>query len=374
MPPRAAQPGDPAGARGRRAARAGEGPGAAVRRRRRVHRPRCRTRARARPWSGSASRPTRCPPSRCWRRSATRSPLVAVAAAALLAARRDRGRRLPAARARAARRSPTWSAAARPSPRRASRTPASRSTSRRSQSDDGATTGSRQDPQPGEEADEGSTVTIIVSSGPGQATVPGVVGDKQAEAETGDEGGGLQDRRRGARPPTRSKKGRVIETSPAQARRSSAAATGHARGLRAARSRSRCPTWSATSEDDARSTLEDAGLRVGKSPRRSPRTRIRAPCSSQSPAAGKQVDKGGTVELDGGQGAAGRRGARRGRRAEDEAAQRARGRGLRGARTRGDRGHDRPRTASCSSQRPAAGEERPKGSRVTIVVGSSSRR
>ena len=31
-----------------------------------------------------------------------------------------------------------------------------------------------QDPQPGEEAEEGSTVTIIVSSGPGQATVPGV--------------------------------------------------------------------------------------------------------------------------------------------------------------------------------------------------------
>src|SRR5829696_6647405 len=40
-----------------------------------------------------------------------------------------------------------------------------------------------QDPQPGDEADEGSTVTIIVSSGPGQASVPGVVGKKQAEAE-----------------------------------------------------------------------------------------------------------------------------------------------------------------------------------------------
>src|SRR5215210_67610 len=40
-----------------------------------------------------------------------------------------------------------------------------------------------QDPQPGEEARDGSTVTIIVSSGPGNATVPGVAGRKQAVAE-----------------------------------------------------------------------------------------------------------------------------------------------------------------------------------------------
>src|SRR5215203_2048726 len=40
-----------------------------------------------------------------------------------------------------------------------------------------------QRPQPGQETDEGSTVTIIVSSGPGDATIPFVRGSKRASAE-----------------------------------------------------------------------------------------------------------------------------------------------------------------------------------------------
>jgi serine/threonine-protein kinase len=40
-----------------------------------------------------------------------------------------------------------------------------------------------QQPQPGEEVEEGSTVTIFVSRGPGEATIPTVEGLKQAEAE-----------------------------------------------------------------------------------------------------------------------------------------------------------------------------------------------
>ena len=40
-----------------------------------------------------------------------------------------------------------------------------------------------QRPQPGQEAEEGSTVTIIVSSGPGDATIPFVRGSPRAQAE-----------------------------------------------------------------------------------------------------------------------------------------------------------------------------------------------
>ena len=66
-----------------------------------------------------------------------------------------------------------------------------------------------QDPQPGEEADEGSTVTIIVSSGPGMATVPGVVGDKEADAKQAMEKAGFKtDVRRETSDTV--KKGRVV--------------------------------------------------------------------------------------------------------------------------------------------------------------------
>ncbi len=52
-----------------------------------------------------------------------------------------------------------------------------------------------QKPQPGEEADEGSTVTIIVSGGPGEASVPGVLGLPQPASRAAAARGGLQDRR-----------------------------------------------------------------------------------------------------------------------------------------------------------------------------------
>ena len=41
----------------------------------------------------------------------------------------------------------------------------------------------RQDPQPGTKADEGSTVTLTVSTGPGSTTVPSVSGESQKQAE-----------------------------------------------------------------------------------------------------------------------------------------------------------------------------------------------
>ena len=109
-----------------------------------------------------------------------------------------------------------------------------------------------QDPQPGDEADEGSTVTIIVSSGPGQATVPGRGRQEGGRREAGDGEGRLQDRRRG------SETSDTVEQGPRDrdlAGREHAAREGHdrrARRLPGPREGQRARTSSASREDDAR--------------------------------------------------------------------------------------------------------------------------
>ena len=72
-----------------------------------------------------------------------------------------------------------------------------------------------QRPQPGQEADEGSTVTIIVSSGPGDATIPFVRGSPRATAERRLKAAGFKvDVRREFNDEV--KENRVIETSPSE--------------------------------------------------------------------------------------------------------------------------------------------------------------
>ena len=72
-----------------------------------------------------------------------------------------------------------------------------------------------QRPQPGQEADEGSTVTIIVSSGPGDATIPFVRGSPRATAERKLKQAGFKvDVRREFNDEV--KENRVIETSPSE--------------------------------------------------------------------------------------------------------------------------------------------------------------
>jgi beta-lactam-binding protein with PASTA domain/predicted Ser/Thr protein kinase len=70
-----------------------------------------------------------------------------------------------------------------------------------------------QEPQPGVEAEEGSTVTILVSAGPGQATIPPVDGQPRADAERRLRAAGFKVRVRREFSDTVDK-GRVIRTSP----------------------------------------------------------------------------------------------------------------------------------------------------------------
>src|SRR5215212_8998026 len=150
-----------------------------------------------------------------------------------------------------------------------------------------------QRPQPGEEADEGSTVTIIVSSGPGQATVPGVAGKKQAEAEKLMKEAGFEtDVRRETSDTVPS--GRVISTSPQE---NSQLEKGRTVVLVVSEGREQVgvPDVVGKTEEEARSTLEGAGLRAEVSREESdaedPGTVLR-----QDPSSGR-VDKGSAVKV-----------------------------------------------------------------------------
>jgi beta-lactam-binding protein with PASTA domain len=222
-----------------------------------------------------------------------------------------------------------------------------------------------QDPRPDTEAPEGSTVTITVSAGPGDAAVPTVSGMPQDEAEQALEDAGFQTRvERVFSDDVRN--GRVVATSPP-------AGTTLERGSEVTLQVSRgpeqveVPDVTGDSEDNARSALEGAGLRVGEITREqsgeAPGTVI-----EQSPAAGEQVDKGDAVDLTVAQ-------------AtpipdvvdltEEEAQAELEEAGFE-VTVRDEAITDPADEGIVLDQTPAAGEERRQGSRVTIVVGRAA--
>jgi serine/threonine-protein kinase len=222
-----------------------------------------------------------------------------------------------------------------------------------------------QDPRPDTEAPEGSTVTITVSAGPGDAAVPSVAGMSQDEAEQALEDAGFKTRvERVFSDDVRN--GNVVATSPP-------AGTTLERGSEVSLQVSRGPEQVAVpdvtgdSEDNARSALEGAGLRVGKVTREesdeAPGTVI-----EQSPAGGEEVDKGDAVNLTVAQ-------------AtpipdvvdltEEEAQAELEDAGFE-VRVRDEAITDPADEGIVLDQSPAAGEERRQGSRVTIVVGRAA--
>jgi beta-lactam-binding protein with PASTA domain len=219
-----------------------------------------------------------------------------------------------------------------------------------------------QDPRPGTEAPEGSTVTITVSSGPGEAVVPRVVGlpRDEAEQQVRDAGFEVEAERVFSDDVQR---GRVVQTSPPEG-------TTIERGTTVTLQVSRGPEQVAVpdvtgeSEDNARSALEGAGLRVGEVTEEEsgedPGTVI-----EQSPGAGEQVDRGSAVDLvvaaptpvpdvvD---------------LTEEEARAELEDAGFE-VRVQEQEVTDPEQDGIVLEQNPAADEERRPGSRVTIVVG-----
>jgi serine/threonine-protein kinase len=151
-----------------------------------------------------------------------------------------------------------------------------------------------QRPDAGSEADEGSVVTISVSSGPGEAPVPLVQGMTAEEAAAALRKAGFKsDERREFSDTVKS--GRVIETSPPEG---SVARKGTTVTLVVSRGREKVavPDLVGRPRDEAERTLQDAGLQASAKEEEStdadPGTVLR-----QDPAAGTQLAKGKTVAL-----------------------------------------------------------------------------
>jgi beta-lactam-binding protein with PASTA domain/predicted Ser/Thr protein kinase len=225
-----------------------------------------------------------------------------------------------------------------------------------------------QRPQPKEEADEGSTVTIIVSSGPGDATIPFVRGSPQDEATKKLKAAGFKvDVRKEYNDEVA--KGKVIETSPAEGQqltRGTSVTLVVSRGPRQVE----VPDVVGKNRDDAEAQLEDLGLKVTFTERedadKDPGTVL-----EMSPAAGSQVEKNATVNLvvakepkqvevpdvvgDGGT-------------SVNDAVDALEQAGFR-VRQKEKKVDTPDEDSLVISQDPAGGQKRDKGSRVTITVG-----
>ena len=152
-----------------------------------------------------------------------------------------------------------------------------------------------QDPRPDTEAPEGSTVTITVSTGPGEASVPAVQGLPRDEAED-------QLRAAGFEPKVEEvisadvKKGLVVDTAPPQG---SLIERGSPVTLRVSSGPEQVevPDVVGETEENARSAIEAAGLSVGKVTDEETADEDPGTVLAQSPAKGKTVAKGSAVKL-----------------------------------------------------------------------------
>ena len=152
-----------------------------------------------------------------------------------------------------------------------------------------------QDPRPGTEAEEGSTVTINVSTGPGEATVPSVVGQPTEDAVDQLEKAGFQTQVE-REYSDEVERGRVIATEPTSG---SVVERGTTVVVRASRGVEQVavPDVVGDSEDSARSALESAGLRAGEVSESESTDEEPGTVLEQDPAAGGEVDRGSAVNL-----------------------------------------------------------------------------
>ena len=233
---------------------------------------------------------------------------------------------------------------------------------RRNEKKPGTVLGSN--PAAGKEADEGSTVTLIVSSGPGEATVPTVEGfsESRAQKALAKVGFKFQTKEQAS---TSVAKGRVIRTSPP-------GGTNAPYGERivlvvsSGPEQVEVPGVVGLTLSSASNAIEARGLSVSVSEEESDKPKDEV--LSQNPSSGTEVSEGSTVTLT----------VSKGREKVDVpdvtglSASSARSR-LSAAgftvRTR-EREGDPADEDKVVDQNPGAGASRPKGSAVTIVIGT----
>jgi serine/threonine-protein kinase len=151
-----------------------------------------------------------------------------------------------------------------------------------------------QQPEPGEEAKKGSTVSITVSSGPGESTIPAVKGTPADQAASRLQSAGFKTAQRRQYSGSVAS-GQVIETDPPEgtvAQKGSTVTLVVSRGQQAVG----VPNVVGRDRDDAESALRNAGFQVDASQRENDDA---DPGSvlSQDPAGGSQATKGSTVKI-----------------------------------------------------------------------------
>lgn len=150
-----------------------------------------------------------------------------------------------------------------------------------------------QDPDAGEEVREGSTVTLVISGGPGTVPVPAVVGRPQEEAVQLLEDAGF--RTRIEREYSDSvPEGAVISTSPApgrQATRGRTVTVTVSRGSQGVE----VPQLVGLQRDEAEARLQQAGLSADVAEQET--TQPPGTVMKQDPPPGTRVDRGATVQL-----------------------------------------------------------------------------
>jgi serine/threonine-protein kinase len=219
-----------------------------------------------------------------------------------------------------------------------------------------------QNPQPRTKAKEGSVVTIIVSSGPGEAAVPQVQGLPRAQAEQALRAAGFRAAVRqefSADVPA----GRVISSTPSEgntAEKGTAVRLIVSRGAKPVS----VPGVFGKNADEARGLIEGAGLKVST---KDDTTSSADPgtVTKQDPKAGSKVKPGDTVTLDVAK-------------AVDipdvtdlseaDATKQLRDAGFQ-VRVRDVQTANQNEDGKVLDQSPAAGEQRKRGSKVTIRVG-----
>jgi len=219
-----------------------------------------------------------------------------------------------------------------------------------------------QSPRPGVMADEGSVVTINVSGGPGQVAVPNVEGTAVSDARDQLKAAGLKSKVQKQFSDT-VPRGDVISASPAPG---TTVDRGTTVTLQASRGKEQVavPNVEGKTEDNARNAIEGAGLRVGNVTQEAS-DKPAGTVLSQSPAANKHVDKGSAVDLTVAKGVTVPDVTDK---PEDEARATLEGAGFT-VKVRKRDVTDPTQDGVVLEQTPVADEERPKGSRVTIVVG-----
>jgi len=151
-----------------------------------------------------------------------------------------------------------------------------------------------QDPRPGTQADEGSTVTLTVSGGPGEAPVPSVVGQTRPDAARVLRDAGFDVRSRRAFSDSVDR-GLVIEASPPEG---SVVERGTRVTLVVSRGQQQVsvPSVVGASRASAERTLSDAGL-VPSATQEETTQAAPGIVLSQDPAPGASVAKGATVDI-----------------------------------------------------------------------------